>query len=31
VIDRITNALRSEGAFVVVEWGWEKFDQHTAE
>ena len=27
VIDRITNTLRSGGALVVVEWGWEKFDQ----
>src|SRR6266566_6284074 len=31
VIDRITNTLRSGGALVVVEWGWEKFDQQTAE
>ena len=31
VIDRITNTLRSGGTLVVVEWGWEKFDQHTAE
>jgi len=31
VIDRITNTLRSGGALVVVEWGWEKFDQHTAD
>jgi SAM-dependent methyltransferase len=31
VIDRITNTLRSGGTLVVVEWRWEKFDQHTAE
>jgi SAM-dependent methyltransferase len=31
VIDRITNTLRGGGALVVVEWRWEKFDQHTAE
>ena len=30
-IDRITNTVRSGGALVVVEWGWEKFDQQTAE
>jgi SAM-dependent methyltransferase len=31
VIDRITNTLKSGGTLVVVEWGWERFDQHTAE
>jgi SAM-dependent methyltransferase len=31
VIDRITTALRSGGAAVIVEWAWEKFDERTAE
>jgi hypothetical protein len=30
VIDRITTALTSGGAVVVVEWAWEKFDEQTA-
>ncbi len=31
VIDRITSTLTSGGTVVVVEWAWEKFDEHTAE
>jgi SAM-dependent methyltransferase len=30
VIDRLTSALVSGGALVVVEWAWEKFDEGTA-
>jgi SAM-dependent methyltransferase len=29
VIDRIVGALESGGSVVVVEWGWEKFDEPT--
>jgi SAM-dependent methyltransferase len=31
VLDRITSALTSGGALVVVEWAWEQFDEQTAE
>ena len=31
VIDRITTALTSGGAVVIVEWAWDKFDEGTAE
>jgi SAM-dependent methyltransferase len=30
VIDRITSALTSGGAVIVIEWAWEKFDEETA-
>lgn len=30
VVDRITRILASGGALVVVEWGWENFDEATA-
>jgi SAM-dependent methyltransferase len=30
IVDRITRILASGGAMVVVEWGWENFDEPTA-
>ncbi len=30
VIDRISSALTSGGAVLVIEWAWEKFDEETA-
>ena len=31
VIDRLTGALKSGGAVIVVEWAWERFDERTAQ
>lgn len=30
VVDRITRTLASRGTLIVVEWGWENFDEPTA-